>query len=130
MSERLQQEVALLRQFYPDLEYRAEAHWVRLPRFPVPAEGGWDATQVAVAFQFPAGYPGQKPYGFYVAPPLQLKDGRAVQSVTSSAEPPWPGPWLKFSWDAPSWHATADLGSGSNMLNYVLTFAERFRQGA
>jgi len=85
---------------------------------------------VAVAVQFPAAFPGQKPYGFFVSPPLSLASGATVQNAAPSSDPPWPGPWQKFSWDAPAWAATNDVQSGSNMLNFVLTIADRLAQGA
>ena len=57
-AERLGQELALLRSAYPDLEYRLveEAHWVRIPAYPVPE--GWVAGEepvaaVEIAFQIP-----------------------------------------------------------------------------
>lgn len=130
MNARIEQELELLRQYYPDLEYRREGQWVLLPRFPVPQNVGWQLSEVAVAFQFPAGHPGPAPYGFHVRPPLMLANGAQVQNAGASAEPPLQGPWMKFSWSAPDWRATQDVRRGSNMLNFVLTFTERLRQGA
>lgn len=130
MTGRIEQELELLRQFFPDLVYRGEGHWVLLPRFRVPQEGGWLASEVAVAFQFPAGYPAQKPYGFHVSPPLVLTNSATVRNATPSVEPPWAGPWMKFSWDAPAWRPTQDVERGSNMLNYALTFTDRLKEGA
>lgn len=130
MTGRIDQELELLRSVFPHLEYSSEAHWVRLRQFPVPDAGGWARPAVDVAFQFPAGYPGQKPYGFHVCPALQLKSGKEVLNVTSSNEPPWPGPWQKFSWDIPEWNPAEELRIGSNMLDFVLTFTDRLAQGA
>jgi hypothetical protein len=128
--DRISMELELLRRFYPDLEHVAESGWFRLRHYRLPTEPGWSSDEVDVAVQFPAGYPGQKPYAFYVTPILSLKSGVAVNNVTESTGPPWPGPWQKFSWDAPEWFATTDLTTGSNMLNFVLTIADRLRQGA
>ena len=38
-AERLEQELALLRSAYPNLEYRLVdgAHWVQIPAYPVPS---------------------------------------------------------------------------------------------
>lgn len=129
--DRISQEIELLRRFYPELRVVGEErHWVLVPHFPVPKEPGWSHNEVAVAFQFPVGFPVQKPYGFHVSPILTLASGMTVQNVAPSAEPPWEGPWMKFSWDAPNWAATSDVAIGSNMLNYVLTFVDRLRMGA
>lgn len=123
-------ELELLRRFFPEFEYVAEGGWFRLRHYRVPVEPGWSSEVIDVAVQFPPGFPGQKPYAFYVTPVLSLKSGAVVNNVTESAGPPWPGPWQKFSWDAPEWFATADLAAGSNMLNFVLTIKNRLSEGA
>ena len=92
--------------------------------------GIWERDEVAVCFQFPPGHPGQKPYGFYISPWVQLNGDGEVKNRTDSTEPPFDGEWAKFSWDVPAWHATADLQTGSNLLNFALTFHARFEQGA
>jgi hypothetical protein len=130
MTERIDQELELLRSVFPNLEYSPAARWVRLRQYRVPPEGGWKATEVEIAFQFLPGYPGQKPYAFHVSPPLELKNGGAIQNVAASSEPPWSGQWQKFSWDVPDWSPAEEVRLGSNMLDFVLTFADRFRQGA
>lgn len=137
MSLRIDNEMALLRQFFPDAEYQGEAHWVRLPHFALPPEPGWigadgaPLTHAQVACQFPPGYPTSPPYGFYVSPSLALASGVAVQNVTPASEPvPWPGTWQKFSWSLPEWRPAGDVVHGSKLLDFVLTFADRLRQGA
>ena len=128
-SERVQDELRLLRQHYPDLEFQEDGTWVLIPKYSVPP-GIWNRDEVAVCFQFPLGYPGNEPYGIYVSPKIELSQGGEVLNRTDTAEPPFEGEWVKFSWDIPEWHATADLQSGSNMLNFVLTFYSRFEEGA
>ena len=128
MGDRIQEELQLLRQRFPGLEFWEDGRWVFLPHYTLPS-GIWERDEVAVCFQIPPGYPGQKPYGFYVSPRVQLKGGGEVKNRTDSAEPPFAGEWAKFSWDLPAWHATADLQAGSNLLNFVLTFRARFEQG-
>lgn len=67
MTERVHEELELLRAAHPDLEYRQEggAYWVRIPSYPVPE--GWSLGEVEVAFQIPSS-PGQAPYGFWSGP--------------------------------------------------------------
>ena len=129
MSDRIEEELHLLRQHFPDLQFREEGRWVLLPRYALPP-GIWERDEVAVCFQFPPGHPGQKPYGFYISPWVQLNGDGEVKNRTDSTEPPFDGEWAKFSWDVPAWHATADLQTGSNLLNFALTFHARFEQGA
>jgi hypothetical protein len=126
---RIDQELALLRRYYPELEYREEGRWVRLPRYPVSGEL-WNCGEADVCFQIPVGFPGQPPYGFFTPMNLELKDGGAIQNETPSAEPPFAGQWRKFSWSPPTWRPTADLQSGSNLYNYAATFRYRFEEGA
>jgi len=127
---RFDAELELLRSFYPNLEYRAEGHWVLLPRYGVPTEGQWTTSEVAVAFQMPVGLPGQAPYGFYVTPALVHSTGTAPQHAAAANEAvPWAGAWIKFSWSPESWQPTADMRSGSNMLQFAISVADRLRQG-
>jgi len=45
-------------------------------------------------------------------------------------QPPFNGSWGVFSWSPENgWRATADLIKGSNLLNWVLGFANRFSDG-
>ena len=129
MDDRVQQELALLRRDFPGLEYNGNGRWVLFPRYQIEPDI-WEQGEVAVCFQIPPGYPGQKPYGFHVSPPVQLKQGGEIRNRTSSTEPPFPGEWAKFSWDLPAWKPTADLQFGSNLLNFALSFRARFDQGA
>ena len=129
MNERVEQELDLLRQHYPDLEYRAEEGWVVIPRFSIP-DLIWNATEISLCVQFPKGFPGNGPYGFYVCPRIKLKDGGDPHNAPVSTEPPFAGEWLKFSWSIPGWRATADLQSGYNMLNFILTIQYRLEEGA
>lgn len=128
-TARIEQELALLRRYFPDLEYRVEGQWVRLPRYPIPGNL-WNCGEPEVCFQIPPGHPGQQPYGFYTPAGLELKSGAAVQNRTHSAEPPFPGNWVKFSWTLPQWRPTADLQSGSNLYNFAASFRARFEEGA
>ena len=61
MQDRIDQELILLRQRYPGLEYRQDGHWIRIPGYPLPE--GWNRSATDVAFQIPIGYPGTPPYG-------------------------------------------------------------------
>lgn len=133
-AERLEQELALLRSAYPDLEYLAAdggVHWVRIPAYPVP--GGWAhagnaITAAEIAFQIPT-QPGQAPYAFYVRPAFTLADGGTPGNYSGGALTPWGNDFAQFSW-APSepWAPKADISAGANMLRFARSFADRFKE--
>lgn len=129
MNERIEEEFSLLRGQFSQLEYRDDGHWILIPKYKGP-EDIWTESKPDICFQIPPGYPGQKPYGFYVRLPFALKAGGQINNATPSSEPPFGGDWLKFSWDVPDWRATSDLRSGYNLLNWVLSFRGRLDQGA
>lgn len=130
MEERIEKELALLRQRYSNLEYKEEACWIHLPSYPLPER--WNRSSTEVVFQIPVGYPGTPPYGIYILAGL-LFNGERPNNYTepSPTQPPFPGTWGIFSWSpaAGQWRPTADLTTGSNLLNWVRGFADRFREG-
>jgi len=129
MEERIAKELELLRRRYPDMEYKKEGRWIRIPSYPLPE--GWNRGSTDVAFQIIPGYPGSPPYGIYVPTGLLFNEFRADNYVEpSQTQPPFPGTWGIFSWqvDGP-WRATTDLVTGSNLSNWVLGFVDRFREG-
>jgi len=130
MQERIKNELTLIRQWFPDAEYHEEGHWVRIPSYPLPE--GWSQSSTEVTFQIPVDYPGTPPYGIYVPAGLQFQNSRPNNYTEPAGnQPPFSGTWGIFSW-APAdgqWRPTADIVKGSNLLNWVLGFAERFREG-
>ena len=130
MQARIEQELDLLRRHFPKLEYVKEGHWIKIPSYSMPPD--WNRPTADVVFQIPIGYPGTPPYGFYMEIGVLFK-GQRPNNYTEPAgtQPPLDGKWGMFSW-APQdgeWRATADLSSGCNLLNWVLGFADRFREG-
>ena len=130
MYERIQAELALIRQRFPGVEHLDAGCWFLVPAYPLPE--GWNRSDTDVAFQVPPGYPGQPPYGFY-APAGILFQGNSPNNYTEPVEnqPPFGGAWGQFSW-APAkghWKPAADVRQGSNLLNWVAGFGERFRDG-
>ena len=127
MQERINQELALLRSRYPDLEYRSEGRWVRLPRYPLPP--GWSRSETDVAFQIPTQYPGNPPYGFCVPAGLTF-GGQRPSNSSDNNSPPFGGAWLLFSWQPDGgWVPTTDLRAGHNLLNWAIGFRQRFLEG-
>ena len=130
MEERIKLELALLRQRYPDLEYREEGRWVRIPSYGICP--GWNREATDIAFQIPVGFPGAPPYGIYTPAGLQCnRSGPDNYKEPAPTQPPFGGTWGIFSWTTPDgkWQATAELTLGSTLLNWVNGFADRFREG-
>ena len=131
MTERIQAELTLIRQAFPDVVYQAEGCWVCLSSYPLPE--GWNRAATDVAFQISDGYPTAPPYGFYVPSGIQF-EGAIPNNYTDTAsnEPPFGGTWGLFSW-APrdgGWKPTGEVRRGSNLLQWARGFADRFQEGA
>jgi hypothetical protein len=128
-AERLAQEIALLENAYPGLEHRieGEAHWVRIPGYPVPK--GWvhegaTVESVEIAFKIPEQM-GAAPYAFLVRPSLALATGGEVGNYTQIATCPWGADFGQFSWQPLEWVPHVDIETGANMLTFARSFAER-----
>lgn len=130
VTHRIAEEVALLRTRFKDLEYKETGQWVRVGGFPFPA--GWACPKSDVVFQVPIQYPGNPPYGFYVRSPLRY-NGAMPKNYQEPANnrPPFEGEWGFFSWAAQDgeWRATTDLVNGANLLNVLMSFGDRLREG-
>ncbi|MGD0072452.1 MAG: E2/UBC family protein [Candidatus Bathyarchaeia archaeon] len=132
MNDRIKDELELLRRSYPTLEYVEAGQWVRIKNYEIPSGLGWNRQTTDVCFQIPAAYPGTPPYGFYVPAGILINATRP-ESYQEPAQnkPPFEGSWALFSWqvDSPVWLPKADFRAGSNLLNFVRTFKERFSGG-
>lgn len=130
MTPRVEQELVLIRQYFPEAEYlESGSGWVRLPEFNFPADI-WSKNIADVCFQIPNAYPGQAPYGFYVKEGLRPKGNNALPSnYTETSEPPFGGIWGKFSWQIDGkWEATADVQGGSNLISFIWSFKDRLKE--
>jgi hypothetical protein len=131
MQARIEKELELLLKHFPKLEYIKEGNWFRIPSYSMPP--GWSLAVSDVVFQVLVGYPGTPPYGFYVPAGLTFNGQRPGNYTEPSAtKPPFEGTWGVFSW-APAdghWRATGDLSTGGNLLNWVLGFTNRLKEGA
>jgi hypothetical protein len=128
MQQRIAEELSLLRTRYPGLEYLENGQWAKISDYPV--ADGWNPRSTPVVFQILPGHPGTPPYGFYVPVGLRYQ-GATPNNYTEPAkqQPPFDGTWGLFSWQPSEWRPAADVRSGANLLNWVLGFATRFREG-
>ena len=132
MTDRILQELTLLRSYYPEVEYVKTGQWVMIRNYFLPSEPQWNKEKMDVCFQIPTGYPGCPPYGFCVPSDLRLEDKPPQNNYKMNApvKPPFENTWGFFSWSTDStWRVTADLVTWNNLTNFVRTFASRFKQG-
>ncbi len=126
MIDRVQAEIALIRSRYSELEFRQLDFWARVPNYPIPAE--WGRDQAEVAFQVPRDLFGQEPYGFWVNPPLALPGGGVPSNTSGPVETGFGAGWQQFSWSPEGWHPGPDPHSGTNLLDFVGSFARRLAE--
>lgn len=126
MSERTEKELELIRSRYPRLEFREGDFWARIPDYPVPDD--WGCKQAEVAFQVPPDLLGQEPYGFWVRPPLQLPDGGEPSNSSGPVATGFGEGWQQFSWSPDGWRPGPDPCSGTNLLDFVRSFARRLAE--
>lgn len=129
LTERMSEELLLLRTRYPEAEFREDGQWVRVPRLSAPP-GIWSAAEYDICFQLRPGYPDVSPYGMNVSPRARGASGEVPGSYSDDASPPppFPGEWGKFSVEPTSWMASADVALGSNILDYIEAFRGRLAQ--
>src|SRR5260370_183044 len=127
MQERIRQELELLLRRFPDLEYVEAGPWTKVPNYRL--FPGWNRPETDVVFQIQVGYPGRAPYGIYANAGIVFNSTRPNNyTEPAPTQPPFSGNWGIFSW-APAdgqWRPTANLSTGSNLLNWLLGFGDRF----
>lgn len=134
MRARIEQELTLLRERYPEIEHKEHAgeDWFRLPRYPFPA--GWringdPVAEAAIVFKIVAAYPSGEPYGF-AAPAGINFNGKPPTNAGSPVNYPFEGSWQHFSWAPDGWAPTSDARNGSNLVAWVRSFTRRLEEGA
>jgi hypothetical protein len=135
MRARIEQELALLRQQYGEVEHAEVAgeDWFKLSRYRMPE--GWQigdsvTTEIPIAFLIKADYPGSPPYGFLAPAGLNFKGTTPGSTGGPPKPPPFEGNWLHFSWSVENWAATSDVTKGSNLMAWCRSFGERLKEGA
>lgn len=126
MSERLLAEIELVRTEYPDLEFQPEDLWARIAAYPVPP--GWGRERTELAFRAPTDVFAQEPYGFWIRPELALPGGGAPSNSSGPVETGFGEGWQQFSWSPDGWKPGPEPCSGTNLLDFVHSFARRLRE--
>lgn len=124
MYERVIEELELLKQKYPRLQYGDQINWALIPEFQLPDR--FNKTQTQLLWVIPPGYPQTAPDNFFVDVDLRLKDGSNPASFnlnanSSSGIAPVPGNWGWFSWhvEQGKWRPSADIDKGDNLLTFL-----------
>ena len=130
LTPRIEEEIKLLQKYFPRIEFVEQGWWFRIPDFELQPKNHWNPPRADVVFQAPEAYPGAPPYGIYLPPGLTF-DGQAPNNYAAASKPvPFPGTWWVLSWSPEGgWRPTADVTSGPNLLSFVWSFADRFREG-
>jgi Prokaryotic E2 family E len=126
MMERVEAEVALVRCRFPDVEFRVEDLWARIPAYALPE--GWGRASAELAFQVPRDVFGQQPYGFWVRPPLALPGGGPPTNTSGPVATAFGDGWQQFSWAPEIWQPGPDPRCGSNLFDFVQSFAHRLAE--
>jgi hypothetical protein len=127
LSERLAQELPLLRQAFPQATIDPDHLVVNLRDHPLPA--GWSHTHTDVLYPIPANYPAGQPDNICARPELTLASGGTPgnsQGIQTHAG----RPWLQFSYhvDPNDWHPHNDPALGSNLTDYLTGALTRFQE--
>ena len=125
---RLDEESLLISEFFASA--RRSGHWFLVPDDTRARRLGWTPDPFPVAFHAQERHPGEAPYGIFV-PSSARVNGRPPDNFesTSAYQPPFEGNWGVLSWSCDPWIPKAQIREGANLLNFLLTFEHRFRQG-
>ena len=129
---RLEEEFQLIVSVFPSVVRQGD--WFLIPDDTRAVRHGWTPDPFPVAFQAQPGHPGQVPYGIYVSSSVQV-GGKTPDNFTAAASnrPPFEGQWGVLSWqgdsDGTPWVPRRQIRSGANLLNFLITFEERFKEG-
>jgi len=121
MTQRFQDELALVRQRYPGAQNGE--NWVLIPSYTLPV-GRFNLATTPLMFIVPVGYPSTGPDNFFVDVNLRLLDGSMppafnANSNSSTGPAPIGGNWGWFSWHPQGWRPSAQLQSGDNLLTFI-----------
>lgn len=119
------EEFSLLQEAYPDAVYKDR--WVLIPSYPFPA--GWSLSLGPVAFFLKPPYPAASPYGVFTPTGLTFEGKPPANYAAANPNPPFPGSWAVFSWQAETWRPGATAADGHNMLTWATGIGRRFMEG-
>ena len=129
---RLEEEHGLIASVFPSVVRLRD--WFLIPDDSRAKRYGWTPDPFPVAFHAQPEHPGQVPYGIYVQSSARV--GKRTPSnfrAKASNRPPFDGQWGVLSWQGDTngrpWVPAREIREGDNLLNFLITFEERFREG-
>ena len=129
---RIEEELRLIARVFPSVIRSGD--WFLIEHDARATRAGWSPDPFPVAFHAQPEHPGQVPYGIYVTSSARV-GGQAPSNFSANASnhPPFVGQWGVLSWQGDAegtpWIAKKEVREGANLLNYLITFEERFQQG-
>lgn len=129
---RLEEEHKLLGSVFPGIVRSGD--WFLIPDDARATRAGWSPSPFPVAFHAQAKHPGQVPYGIYVARDVRVH-GRVPNNFKANCAqlPPFEGEWGVLSWQGDgqgiAWVPSERIREGANLLDFAVTFQERFNEG-
>ena len=129
MNGRIKLELGLLEKYY---EVNFSEGWVLIRNYSLPANLGWNRKIIDVCIQVPGNYPAQAPYGIYVPSELRINEQTPASNYQEVAnnKPVFDGCWGLISWSIDgTWLPKVDITKGANLLNFVNSISDRFKQG-
>ena len=84
MEERLAEEIRLLKEKYPNLQFGEKYAWVMIPDFSLPE--GYNRKITRLLFLIPGSYPQGSPDNFYVDVGLKFANNNLLTSYSEGAQ--------------------------------------------
>lgn len=130
MTDRVNKELETLKKYFPSLVINETNNWGLIIDYNLPKDIEWVPAIVQVCFNIPIGYPGAAPYGIYVPSSIRFKNEVPNNfNLSPKNKPPFEGEWGILSWQLDPWKPAAEISMGSNLLNFVQSFYNRFLEG-
>lgn len=126
MEERIAEEIRLLKEKYPSVQYGEGYKWVMIPEFNLPE--GYNRKTTRLLFLIPSVYPQAAPDNFYVDSGLKFANGNQLTSYSEGAQIPIEGSWGCFSWHPEIWQPSAEIKNGDNLLTFMRSVNIRLRE--
>jgi hypothetical protein len=126
MTDRIRAEIDLVRSRFPSLQFREQDLWACICDYPLPQ--GWGRDCAEIAFRVPEDMFGQRPYGFWVRPPLSAPNGGPPSNTSGPVETGFGQGWQQFSWEPASWQPGPEPRAGTNLLDWVRSFRQRLSE--
>ena len=126
MQDRIIQEIALLKEKFPNLQHGENYDWVMVPDFPLC--DGYNRKSTKLLFLIHNTYPHTAPDCFYVEIGLRLINGNMPSNYNEEMNVPVGGNWGYFSWHPEIWQPTDQIEEGDNLLSFVKVVNLRLRE--